>query len=335
MNQEMIESMSIRDSSFFYKRGLDNWSPRDIENWIHTDGGIIGQDAAVRAAAMIVYNHYEGRPSVSLFAGPTGSGKTQIWRALQQEYGSQNIIIQDASVLSAEGWRGGNKISTIFRSLNADQRERIILVLDECDKLLEPMYGANGTNYSDLMQNQLLRMCDHDTLFFGSEDSQSSMTISCARVSVVMLGAFARLTEQKKKDSSCIGFGRNPEFSQNSVIELTTEDLIDYGMRAELAGRLDRIVCMDPLSIQDLVQIGKQEVTRLEEQLHIRLRIAPDVLIMLARAAVGKGLGARWLKARLGQLLDDRLYDDPDADSYEILYESADADARRQACCMD
>lgn len=161
--------LSVRD----YKRAiadgkLDDWSPKDIERWLHSDvGGIVGQDAACRAAAMIVYNHFERRPSVSLFIGPTGCGKTEIWRALRREYSADNVHIIDASTLTAEGWRGSNKISSIFRSIRPDRRGRCILVLDEFDKVLEPQYGANNTNYSDLIQNQLLRLCDHDTLFFG------------------------------------------------------------------------------------------------------------------------------------------------------------------------
>ena len=164
--------LSVRD----YKRAiadgkLDDWSPKDIERWLHSDvGGIVGQDAACRAAAMIVYNHFERRPSVSLFIGPTGCGKTEIWRALRREYSADNVHIIDASTLTAEGWRGSNKISSIFRSIRPDRRGRCILVLDEFDKVLEPQYGANNTNYSDLIQNQLLRLCDHDTLFFGAGD---------------------------------------------------------------------------------------------------------------------------------------------------------------------
>lgn len=90
MHQKLIDEMSIADYRTIASGEMYDWSPKEIEEWIHTGGGIIGQDAAVKAAAMTVYNHYEGRPSVSLFIGPTGSGKTEIWRALQREYGAQH-----------------------------------------------------------------------------------------------------------------------------------------------------------------------------------------------------------------------------------------------------
>ena len=58
--------------------------------------------------------------------------------------------------------------------------------------------------------------------------------------------------------------------------------------------------------------------------------IVPDALIMLARIALHKGLGARWMKSKIGTMIDDMIYDDPDAQHYVIEYEPPDADARRQ-----
>ena len=327
--------LSVRD----YKRAIadgkiDNWSPKDIEQWLHSDvGGIVGQDAACRAAALIVYNHFERRPSVSLFAGPTGCGKTEIWRALRREYSADNVHIIDASTLTAEGWHGSNKISSIFRSIRPDRRGRCILVLDEFDKILEPQYGAQGTNYSDLIQNQLLRLCDHDTLFFGAgDDSNSALAVDCAGVSVVMLGAFSRLRERKANNQKHIGFGSAPAPAGDiQAEEITIDDLIEYGMRAELAGRINRIVQMDPLSVQDLVRIGQDESNRLSLLLDRPVDIVPDALIMLARIALRKGLGARWLRSKIGEMVDDMIYDDPDAPHYVIEYGPPDADARRQA----
>ncbi len=51
---------------------------------------------------------------------------------------------------------------------------------------------------------------------------------------------------------------------------------------------------------------------------------------MLARIALHKGLGARWMKSKIGTMIDDMIYDDPDAQHYVIEYEPPDADARRQ-----
>ncbi len=338
MHQKLIDEMSIADYRAMAGGEMYNWSPKEIESWIHTDGGIIGQDAAVKAAAITVYNHYEGRPSVSLFIGLTGSGKTEIWRTLQSDYGAQNIVIADASTLTAEGWKGGNKLSTIFRAMNSDaRRKRVILVLDEADKIIEPVYGGSGTNYSEIVQNQLLRMCDHDTLFFGCDDGSGSgkpLIVDCTNVSVVMLGAFSKLYERKAADRKHIGFSfGQAENTQKTPIEITIEDLIAYGMRAELAGRINRIVCLDPLTIRDMARIGQAETERLSVVLGRPVKIPPDALIMIGRMALRKGLGARWVKSRIGQIIDEMIYDDPTAPEYVVEYEPPDAEARRQTEC--
>jgi ATP-dependent Clp protease ATP-binding subunit ClpX len=49
----------------------------------------------------------------------------------------------------------------------------------------------------------------------------------------------------------------------NSTV-ITTDVLIHYGMRAELAGCINRIIYMNPLTIDDLVRIGEQENYRIE-----------------------------------------------------------------------
>lgn len=306
---------------------LPAYSPKEIESWLHTEGGIVGQDAAVRTASLIMYNHIEGRPSVSLFAGPTGSGKTAIWRALQRKYGTVCIVIHDASTLTAEGWKGGNKISAIFKNVAPELRGKIVLVLDEFDKLLEPQYGANGTNYSDIMQSQLLRLLDHDTLFFGDESGKGdSFSVDASGVSVVLLGAFQRLLE-KQGEKSSIGFGGRSRKSCNySNTEITVENLVEYGMREEIAGRITRITCLDPLDVTTLMRIGRNEAERLERLMMREVSVENNTLMRLADTAMAKGLGARWLNSQIGIMLDNLIYEAPYAKRYCIEYEPSDSD---------
>lgn len=303
-----------------------DWIPKEIERWLHTKGGIVGQDAAVKTASLILYNHINGRPSVNLFAAPTGSGKTHLWRVLQKACGANNIVIHDASSLTAEGWKGSNKISTIFKDIPPEHRGHIILVLDEFDKLLEPQYGSSGTNYSDIVQNGLLRLCDHDTLFFGSESDQG-FSVDTSGISVVLLGAFQRLMEKKSCDSGAIGFGGQPHRDYDyGNSEITVEDLVEYGMRGELAGRITRITCMSPLSIDDLVRIGENEVKNMESLMHRGITVDISTLLTLSGTALEKGLGARWLKSQLRNMLDELIYNTPEAVSYKIEYNPPQAD---------
>lgn len=309
-------------------------TPKKFAECLRIKGGIVGQDAAVKAASLILYNHINGRTSVSLFAAPSGSGKTYLWRVLQKECGADKIVIHDASTLTAEGWKGDNKISTIFRELPPEHRGHILLVLDEFDKLLE--YG--GKNYYGIIQNQLLRLCDHDPLFFGS-DSEKGFYVDTSGVSIVLLGAFQNLTDKKKRNSTSIGtigFERQSHIDNtNGNSEITIEDLIDFGMRRELAGRITRITCMSPLSIEDLTNIGQQEVKKLEQQFQRKIMADYSVILDLAYKAAKKGLGARWLKAQLNNSIDSLLYDNPNADSFTIDFNTLDADESSQTAFME
>lgn len=302
---------------------LDRWSPKDIESDIRKYGGIIGQDTAVRAAATLFYNHVEGRPSVSLFMAPTGSGKTEIWRAMQREFGDVNIVIHDASTLTPEGWKGDNKISTIFRDISPDRRDRIVLVLDEFDKLLEPK-GGSVDNYADLLQNSLLKLCDHDKLFFGSSGMGEGLTVDASNVSVVFLGAFEKVLKQKSRDTGSLGFGAQLRYDCDySNTEITTEDLIKYGgMRGELAGRIQKIVCMEPLSLDVMKRIGENEIEKIAKQMQKGIIITNESLDSLARSALQQNLGARGLRAKINNLLDDMIYENPDAERYMIMCET-------------
>ena len=68
--------------------GLD--SPPEIYEWLKKR--IYGQENAVRAAAMLLYNHRRGRRRNLLFVGQTGCGKTEIWRVCSELYPSIRII---------------------------------------------------------------------------------------------------------------------------------------------------------------------------------------------------------------------------------------------------
>lgn len=56
------------------------FTPPELFSEIETQ--IYGQKEALRAAVMLLYNHMQGRKRNILFMGPTGCGKTEIWRYL-------------------------------------------------------------------------------------------------------------------------------------------------------------------------------------------------------------------------------------------------------------
>ncbi len=307
------------------------YSPQEIYAALRRHG-IVGQDAACRAAAMITYHTMARRPSVSVFCGGTGSGKTAIWQALQDELGAY-VGIYDASGLTAEGWKGGsisNVLLSHLRTLqkngySADGKLYGILVLDEADKLMEPQYGASGTNHSAIVQGQLLRLFDHASVTVSTDAAKEATILDCSRLSIVCCGAFERLLSEKtaRQERPMLGIGRDisrPEKLDYSNTSITAEDLITFGMRAELVGRVDRIVQLQPLSLADMTSIVKQEVNKLGDAMHSELTIDAATVRDLAQDALDRGLGARWIRSRLAVALDGQLFEHPDAFHYKIGY---------------
>ena len=293
-------------------------TPKDIASQLRLKG-IVGQDEAVATASLILYNHIFKRRSVNLFIAPSGSGKTFIWNMLQENFGANRILILDSSMLTIEGYKGNLKISSIFENLPPEQRSRIILVLDEFDKSIEPQYGASGTNYADMLQNQFLRLFNGDTMLFKGEKVEYS--VDGSGISIVLLGAFEKLMMKKRESASkrTIGFGSQPQQTcTDDNINITVEDLINAGMRREIAGRITRIVQMEPLSIENLTNIGFLEVEKLSQKFQRPIEVDRSIIVDLAHKAAEMKLGARYISSVLNNALDYYVYEDPYADSYTI-----------------
>lgn len=138
---------------------------------------------------------------------------------------------------------------------------------------------------------------------------------------VVLLGAFQRLLEDKNQHTGSIGFGSQPRQRLDyGSTQITAEDLVRFGMRQELAGRVTRVVCMDPLTVQDLARIARGEAAQLSRQTGKRISIDESALLSMAETAHRKGLGARWIKHSLGNALDKLIYEHPDATAYRLEF---------------
>lgn len=311
---EMLDEMRPDPEMF-------DWSPKSI--YENLSSRILGQAEAKKAASMVVYNHVEGRRSNTVFCGPTGSGKSEIWRQLSHEY-PRLIRMVDASRLSADGWKGSLHLRDIFDGISAGDIRNygLIVVLDEADKIIcETMTSSNGTDYSAITQNSLLKMLDGDVIEFGSDDNRvKAFSVDCSRVSVVILGAFEKLLSAKNRRAAGIGFGAGIKKEYNyGNSRITAEDLIEAGMRREIAGRINRIAMLTPLSASEFESILTGPLLRDLEQLgRCRIDIDESSVRLLAEEAESSGLGVRYMRSRVMNALDDLVFEDPGAREYRI-----------------
>lgn len=223
-----------------------SWTPKLIYQYLGEH--VYGQEEAKRGAAMLVYNHLQGHRRNMLVAGPTGCGKTEIWRTLQKKFSFIKII--NGPQLSCDGWKGSYHVKDIFLEEKPQMREHMIVVVDEADKLFEPMVGSGGTDFSRSIQNEFLKLIDGDQVTFVNEDNRKdpqTAKIDCRNISFVFCGSFEMLRNNKEDRSSAIGFSSSTE-TADLTSEVTEEDLVLYGnIRREIAGRIDKIVMLQLL----------------------------------------------------------------------------------------
>lgn len=289
------------------------FTPRAVQACM--DKTIIGQEQAKRAAALLVFNTYHYGPSNLMMIGETGCGKTEIWRQLAGEYPGM-IQIADASNLTAEGWRGGIKISALLGSFPEQPNwARRILVLDEFDKVFDQK--NSDTDYYDLIQDQLLKIFDHDHIAIPN-------ALDPANVSIVCLGAFSRIFDKKRTRQCTLGF--NSKAVETPSDEITTEDLIEFGLKPELIARFRRIVQMEKPTLQSYQRLARLEIQKLEQQTRKKLIATPDFIDGLALDAMAAHLGGRYIRNAICRLVDDHVYNSPWCDVIDL-------NAQQTLCC--
>ena len=291
---------------------IENFTMANLKKFL--DQHIIGQDPAKKAMAQIIYTLYEhDMPSTNLFIGPTGCGKTELARAVDHEFRTSCAWL-DASCLSAEGWKGSVHLSDTLKSIRRDGHKKILFI-DEIDKLLDIRGG--DVQYHLLIQDELLKLFDHDKVLFADCISPEDLTIVC-------MGAFSKIYEKKGKKEKQIGFGAQDTEEEKPIV-ITADDLVEAGFKAELIGRFDRIVQMEAPTLETFKMIADRELWKLAVRFEKDINMHDQDLYAIAQEALESGLGARKIRSVLRRRVEDFIYDYPYAKVID-LYNSPAAE---------
>lgn len=248
-----------------------------------------------------------------LVVGPTGCGKTYIWMTLRR-ISPIPIFITDVSGVTRAGYKGED-ISIIFSGLKEEVRkgtsksmlEASFIVLDEFDKICSR--ESKSDDFNRCTQGQMLSLVE------GAYVKCGKYKCNTKNMEFIFLGAFedvyAGKDDENKKE---IGFKaclpKNEDIKDN--LSLTINDIMKYGLRAELAGRIGNFVTMETLSEDDMksiIRIIPSNLIKSAKEKYVKLgidvEISDEAADHIAHMAYKKKLGARTMKKMLDNLIDE------------------------------
>lgn len=320
--------------------------PREILEYL--DRYVIQQQEAKKVLSVAICDHYNhirrcmddpeaikrdySKPNV-LLLGSTGVGKTYLIRNIAKLIGVP-FVKADATKFSETGYVG-NDVEDLVRDLvraangNVDLAQYGIIFIDEIDKIASNGEVGRDVSGRGVQVNLLKLMEDTDVNLVAPNDiaAQMSMmmnfggkkrkeTINTRHILFIVSGAFDKLGDiiRRRLDLSTIGFSQSA-YEKNldgCLQDVTTEDLIKFGMEPEFVGRLPVRVACNGLTKDDLAKIltaSEGSILRqYRDDFHgygIEVNFSDGAIDEIAERAEREQTGARGLMTVLEKLFRD------------------------------
>ncbi|HII71515.1 TPA: AAA domain-containing protein [Candidatus Woesearchaeota archaeon] len=320
--------------------------PKEMKELLDKD--VIGQEKAKKYLSNAICYHYarikreqgNGHDHDTvikknvLLIGNTGVGKTYIVKKLAKNVGVP-FAKKDATKFSATGYVGDdveNMILDLYAAAdrNIELTQYGIVFVDEIDKIRGGATFGKDVGGAEVQRGLLKLMEETDVdvpvstnplaAMIATQEGQANENtrppkINTKNILFIMSGAFPGLEH-------IVSHRTGEEYDENSWRDdVTTEDLVNYGMEAEFIGRLPVRVGLRNLTTDDLYKILKVSGDSVIQQYiadfksyDIDAVFTDEALYAFAEKAAELGTGARALTSVIEEVMTDFLYELPSTD---------------------